>query len=212
MTELKHGDFYIPKRLIDAEFATYKAGSIGQRAALKACMEYTENGLENIKSGKGIFLHGPVGTGKTHLAIATLKALVGKYPEEFEAGREYSGSRPNIRAQFISVVDLLNVIKDSFSGIDVKRKKADEMLFAAKYYELIVMDDIGAEKPTEWVEEQLFAIVDQRYRAEKATVFTTNCSIADIEGQLGARITSRIIDMTNGVNVDGPDYRKRKLA
>lgn len=75
-----------------------------------------------------------------------------------------------------------------------------------------MLDDVGTESPTEWVEEQLYSLIDLRYRMQRSTIFTPNCTVNQLEKQLGCRVVSRIIDMTDGIKVDGPDYRKRKLT
>ena len=67
-------------------------------------------------------------------------------------------------------------------------------------------------KPTEWVETQLYNLVDIRYRMERPMIFTSNCTMDQLEKQVGKRVVSRIFEVTDGIYVQGPDYRKRKLA
>ena len=214
--------FQPPVRLYKANFDDYIPKTNEQAAAAKKCSVYAENGIENISQGQGLFMSGSVGTGKTHLAIATVRNLITKQLDRFGVRdclscsendfydaqeRKYDG----LYCSFFCVVDLLNILRQGFND-DYKRRRADWFLSRARGDELIVLDDIGAEKTTDWVLEQLYSIIDLRYRMQRSTIITSNCSIRELEAQIGPRTVSRIIDMTNGIKVEGPDYRKRKLA
>lgn len=200
--------YNIPPRLRGARLENYKAATTEQERALKRCSDYSANAIENIKIGKGLFLHGGVGTGKTHLAVATAYDAICRYPDKFSKRPgfdDYDPGKNGYRFSFIPVVDLLDAIRDSYSG------KKNDIIHRAKADELIVLDDIGAEKPTDWVEERLYALIDLRYRMQRSTIYTTNCTVAQLEAQIGARAISRIIEMTDGIKFDGPDYRRKKL-
>jgi DNA replication protein DnaC len=203
--------YNFPPRLKEARFDNYMPSTPEQERAIARCREYANQGIENIGKGKGLFLHGPVGSGKSHLSIATVYGVISADPEQFTERPAWDTQDwvPGARCSFISTVDLLTTIKNSFGGDETKL--AADMLHRAKLDDLVVLDDIGAERPTEWVAEALFCIIDLRYRMKRATIFTTNCSIATLEDQIGERATSRIIEMTDGILVMGPDYRKRKM-
>ena len=151
---------------------------------------------------KGLFLHGEKGTGKTKLAaiIANERARAG------------------IPVLFASVPDLMADIRSSF-----KDGTTSEAVQAVKNTPFLVLDDLGAEKMTEWVGEQLFCIVNHRYNERLATVVTSNYSptqviahmatvdargnvIDDLQGQ---RIMSRIYGMCERVEIRGADWRMR---
>ncbi len=117
---------------------------------------------------------------------------------------EYRG----LYCSFFSVVDLLDAMRP---GSEVKQAYGDWLFYRAKYDDLVVLDDIGAEKATDWVAERLYSIIDTRYRTERATILTSNCTEKQLQDQLGGRIVSRIFEMTEQVPVLGPDYR-RKMA
>lgn len=207
------GYFNPPKRLLNATFDSYFPVTNQQKKALEACREYN---IDNILSGKGLLLVGEYGTGKTHLSIAIVKTLMNKTPDIFGVRQdmnltiydplntEYHG----LYCSFFSTIELLDALRP---GSEAKQIKADDLFHRARADHLIILDDIGAEKPTEWVAERLYAIIDARYRMERATIFTSNLSEKQLQDQLGGRIVSRIFEMTDQVPVIGPDHR-RKMA
>lgn len=110
----------------------------------------------------------------------------------------------------VSVVDLLGIIRESFSADNLKAP-ARRLLHRARADALVILDDIGAEKPSDWVEEQLYALIDLRYRMQRSTIFTTNCTLKQLESQIGSWVVSRIFEMCEGVKVEGRDWRKQSL-
>ena len=151
---------------------------------------------------KGLFLYGEKGTGKTKLAaiIANERAGAGK------------------PVLFASVPDLMADIRASFAS-----GGTSERVQAVKETPFLVLDDLGAEKMTEWVGEQLFCIVNHRYNEQLPTVVTSNYSptqiirhmatvdrggnvIDDMQGQ---RIMSRIYGMCERVEIRGADWRMK---
>ncbi|MEN6326034.1 MAG: ATP-binding protein [Syntrophomonas sp.] len=203
----------IPPRLADASFANYDPACTEKEKALNKCQVFVQKGLDIIKYGHGLFLQGPVGTGKSHLAVAALRAIVENNINYFGTP---SSNNPvwgeplydGLCCSMISVIDLLNTIRESINT-DTFRATARRMLHRARTDAIIILDDIGAEKPSEWVEEQLYALIDLRYRMQRSTFFTTNCTLKQLEGQIGCRSVSRIIEMCEGVRVGGEDWRKR---
>jgi len=150
----------------------------------------------------GLFMHGVRGTGKTKLA-----AIIAN--ERARAGNP---------VLFASVPDLMADIRSSF-----KDNSTSETVQAVKETPFLVLDDLGSEKMSEWVGEQLFCIVNHRYNERLQTVVTSNYSPTEIIAHMatvdrdgnviddmqGQRIMSRIYGMCERVEVRGADWRMR---
>ncbi|HWP96141.1 MAG TPA: hypothetical protein VN426_04765 [Syntrophomonadaceae bacterium] len=78
----------------------------------------------------------------------------------------------------------MGLLRESFSAEQL-RAPARRLLNRARNDDMVVFDDIGAEKPSDWVEEQLYALIDVRYRMLRSTIFTTNCTMKQLEAQIG---------------------------
>ncbi len=136
-----------------------------------------------------LLLSGPVGVGKTHLAVA-----IGKHAIESE----------KLQVLFTVVPDLLDHLRASF---DPKAETAyDERFMAVKDSQLLILDDLGTENATPWAREKLFQIINHRYTEQLPTVITTNVDMNKID----ERILSRIQDhrLTDVVEIDATDYRR----
>lgn len=136
----------------------------------------------------GCILRGNTGCGKTHLAVAMIQG-VGLF-----------------EALFITVPDLLLKIRSSFNG---GRETEEEIIQKYTEVPVLVLDDMGAEKPTEFSITTLYIIIDRRMRDCRKTIITTNLSKEEIEKVFGARIASRLAGMEN-IKINMPDYRKNR--
>lgn len=204
----------IPPRLAGASFETYMPTCPEQERALEKCRVFAANGLENLAQGKGLFLKGPVGTGKSHLSVSVLRAVIQNHSDHFgtPASETVYVGQPvyaGYCCSMVSVVDLLGLLRESFSAQQL-RAPARRLLRRARNDDLVILDDIGVEKPSDWVAEQLYALIDVRYRMLRSTIFTTNCTLKQLEAQIGSRSVSRIMEMCEGVKVGGEDWRKRE--
>jgi DNA replication protein DnaC len=154
-----------------------------QRAALEAAKAFSAS-----PSGF-LYLHGTTGVGKTHLAV-------GIYREQL---REHGH-----RVEFWRVPELLLHLRSEMSG-SRSEEDAIEPLIKAR---LLILDDLGAEKITDWVRQAFYVVVSRRELDEMPTVFTSNLSLGEIEARIGdERITSRIGGAARIVRVDGSDER-----
>lgn len=142
-------------------------------------------------SPKGLFIHGEYGTGKTGLAVGVLKWWI-------------SHGNPGT---FVTVPAILDEIRATYSQPGESEAKLTDRVMNAQ---TLVMDDIGAERPTEWVVEKLFTLINHRHDHELATIFTSNLSISQLAERLGERTTWRIVEMSEVVHLKGPNLRAKK--
>ncbi len=173
---------HIGKRFEDRTFETFSVNMQNKRA-FDICWNYAQRFTLNTKDG--LMLVGPVGTGKTHLAAAILKVVFDK----------------NVSAAMVVVPELLEEIRQSY--VDNTQKLTEKV----KSKRFLVLDDFGAEKTTDWVQEQLYNLINYRYEHHLPTVITTNCDMDELKKKHGERTVDRIIEMCEGVKLEGTSYR-----
>ena len=152
--------------------------------------EYLEDWEENREAGRGLYFCGGVGTGKTHLAVAVMNELI---------------RRKRVPSLFVTVPELLDNLRETYNK---PGRNLDEWMDAVQNADFLVLDDLGSERPTEWVRERIFVIVNHRYREALPTVFTSNIGPKDLAEQLGERTASRVIAMCDWIALEGDDYRE----
>jgi DNA replication protein DnaC len=130
---------------------------------------------ENLDQGRGIWIMGDVGTGKTALAMLVSKAAL-------EASRTVA---------IYSLPRLLNLIRESIEHEDGVVGFLDRL----SSVDLLHIDDVGAENRTDWALEQLYSIVNSRYEDSRAIVMTTNLDPHELAEQIGHRTVSRLVEM-----------------
>lgn len=140
---------------------------------------------------RGIYIHGSVGTGKTHLCYAIKK--------------KYDDPQGRFWAKFWNTTELLREMRLDFDRNGMDKKHVEEELMDRKY--LLILDDVGAEKMSDWVAETFYLIVNKRYNEMLPTIFTSNLSIADLAERIGDRTVSRIVEMCDVVELIGKDRR-----
>jgi DNA replication protein DnaC len=185
----------IPKRYLHCTVGNFTAynESLERAAALAARIASAFPAVS-----RGVFLEGQPGVGKTHLAVAVLKQVV-----------QTTGAH----GVFYDTRDLLRLIRSTYDPSI--RTTELEVLRPVMAAELLVLDDLGAEKTSEWVEETMNLIVNRRYNERRLTIFTSNYPDIPDDAEpnsllfrIGHRMRSRLHEMCEFVVMDGADYRE----
>ena len=132
----------------------------------------------NLDRGRGLWFAGSAGTGKTTLAMLVSKLAL-------EADRTVA---------IYSMPRLLARIRRTYDS-EPGEQSYLELFGRLTSVDLLHLDDLGAENRTEWVLEQLYALVNERYESERSLVVTTNLDEPELEKQIGARVVSRLVEM-----------------
>jgi DNA replication protein DnaC len=189
------GEARIPHRYARCELTTFEHDMDSQREAYRRATVFVE---AFPVVDKGLLLYGPHGVGKTHLAVGILKATIRK---------------KGARGYFFETRELLKLVRDTYNR-SVEETEMD-VLDPVLKADLLVLDDLGAERSSEWVQETLGLVVNTRYNARRPTVFTSNLVDSPDNTdprsfifQLGARTRSRLIEMCDWVEIQGVDVRE----
>ncbi len=167
----------VPKRFRGVSFERKPVADL-EPNLLREVRYFVEGIERNLDAGKGLWLAGDIGTGKTSLAMLVSLAA----------------ERTGHSVAIYPVTRLLAEIKNTYdSPAEGSYMKLFRRLCAV---ELLQLDDVGAEKPTDWVREQLFAIVNERWQDQRSIVMTTNIpDLKPLREQIGARTVSRLLEI-----------------
>jgi len=163
------------------------------RDAVGKVSAFIDNLDANLAKGQGLWLFGDTGTGKTTLAMLVSKAAT-------EMGHSVAiYSLPKLLARIRRTYES-DPNEDSYSAFFERLTSVD----------LLHIDDFGAEKRSDWVLEQLYALVNERYEDERSIMLTTNLSMNKLEEQIGNRTVSRLMETCEQVPLFGTDRRPEK--
>jgi DNA replication protein DnaC len=197
-TEARLAAARIPKRYEHCELSNFEFdGPCRALAAarLAACKFVEEYPVDNT----GLLLIGSIGVGKTHLAVGIIRELIlGK----------------GIPCLFFDYRELLKEIQNSYN--DSVRTTELEVLRPVFNTEVLVLDELGAVKPTEWVWDTVSLILNTRYNHNRTTIITTNfedkppgaCREENLGDRIGERMRSRLHEMCRIVRMEGQDFRQ----
>ncbi len=176
-----------PRKLLELNLEELDSRNTVDSFALSDVRNYAAQFEEHRKTGKGVTLCGPVGPGKTQLAVSLCRGLM--------------LTRVVRRVVFWEVTDMLTSLRQ---GSDEERRRLIE---ASKGADILVLDDLGAHKSSEWVREQLGSIINHRWSNALPIVVTTNESLNTFTETLGERTVSRLQSSNMQVPVGGGDRR-----
>ena len=201
---LKHGRVrgvasVIPPRYRGVSFdrppVSDMARDLETKAAVAAVRAFADELDVRLEEGRGLWLFGDTGTGKTTLAMLVSKLAL-------ESGRSVAiYSLPKLLARIRRTYDS-EPGGDSYLAFFERLTSVD----------LLHIDDLGAEKRSDWVLEQLYALVNERYEAQRSVLVTTNLPHEELEEQIGSRTVSRLSQICDEVPLFGADRRYGKVA
>jgi DNA replication protein DnaC len=211
----------VPKRYEHCDFESYvtdlvdgKTWTEQHTASLKTAKLWTEMFVKDYPGAneKGLLLMGPSGVGKTHLAVAALKDLI---------RRGHAGL-------FCDYRELLKEIQASYNPASESTEMG--ILEPIRTVEILILDDLGASKPSDWVRDIVGIVVNARYNEKRTTIITTNyvdhpVSVGEtarlpsgklvaparedsLEQRIGSRMRSRLFEMCRTVELCAPDFRR----
>jgi DNA replication protein DnaC len=188
----------------------------GQEKAFDAVQSFTDKFIAG-QNPTGLLFIGGVGSGKTLMTTSTANNIIDTKIEITESEIENAAELPTPKGysfwgishkspvQFISVIDLMNQLKACFNDPDsgVQYKIMERL----QEVDLLILDDMGAEKSSDWVCEKLFEIIDYRYNQNSPLLVTTNNIPEELKKQIGARNFDRLREMCALVTVSAKSQR-----
>lgn len=156
--------------------------------SMEYIFDYMDNIKENVESGKGLYLYGNVATGKTTLACRILNSYIQNRKRLYD-NIVKDNDESYCMGVYIEVSKFLEDYRNNYSNQD---EEFEQLLYNVFNSPLVIFDDIGVEKVSEWTMNRLYDIINYRINNNLCNIFTSNKSIDDIRNTLGDRIASRI--------------------
>ena len=183
--DLKRGSL-MDEEFKDATFENYRVDKDNEKN-MKMCRRYAEHFDDMLKKNMGLLLYGKVGTGKSYTAACIANCLL-------EKGVSV------VMTSFVKLIDAMSAPKSDNEGLILKLNRA----------KLLIIDDLGAERESDFALEKVFNVIDSRVRNKKPLIVTTNLKLEDIRSPKNVRM-ARIYDRISGLypmQFTGMSYRK----
>jgi DNA replication protein DnaC len=177
-------------RFNDSNFSNFMIRP-GSEQCFKLAQKYV-NEFEEWE-GESLMFWGDPGNGKSHLATAVYNEL----------------SARGKKVVFISMPDLIAKIKATFNKNNSNETES-EIMRGLQLCDLLIIDDIGAENVTDWVQEVIFRIVDGRYKKVKPIMATSNLEPKELAERIGKRAYDRLIEISQPIKNEATSYRREK--
>jgi DNA replication protein DnaC len=188
----------IPRRYEGCSLSNYQPAA-NNGSQLRAFNYAFRLAREYPSADRGLLLMGTCGVGKTHLSVAILRELIEK---------------KGVPCLFYEFGSLLKEIQNSYNPVPQTSELT--VLSPVIEAEVLVLDELGGTKPTDWVRDTMMQVINARYNDRKLTIFTTNYTDMrrtpaeeTLEDRIGVRLRSRLYEMCKTVVVEGEDYRRR---
>jgi DNA replication protein DnaC len=186
----------IPRKFQGVSFDRPPVSTDIEPMVVRVVRSWVEDMEANLDAGRGLWLMGDTGTGKTTLAMLVSKAAL----QDSRSVAIYS--LPKLLARIRRTYDS-EPGGDSYLSFFERLTSVD----------LLHIDDLGAEKRSDWVLEQLYALVNERYEAQRSMLVTTNLDQQALEEQIGSRTVSRLVEICGDpLPLFGPDHRVQARA
>lgn len=182
---------------------------IPARYRCKALMPeaHSRRALEALEAGQSLFLTGVTGSGKTHLAVALMCHWYADALTQRNDGEIFPAKGSPV---FLPAAELLLEIKESWHREeDMQAESEKRILDRCAGKPLLVLDDLGAEKTSDWSRQVVYLLIDRRYRNMRQTIITSNRTLGQLAEGLDARIASRIAEMGVVIDMGKKDWRVR---
>lgn len=174
------------KRFASRTFDTFDPSS--NKSIYAACKRYVENKVYDSEKN-GLIICGSCGTGKTHLAAAIANSLADE----------------GVSVLFDTFGGHLEKLKEEFNS-----NGEPKYLNFMKNVDMLILDDVGKEKQTEWSESVMFGIINSRYESMKPVIITSNFSQSELEDYFGNACYSRLVEMCYALSTKGEDFRRKQ--
>lgn len=188
------GEARIPRRFLNKSLKNFRSADPIRRKLLQGAEAFIKGFSLKGEFYPGLIMEGPVGCGKSHLAVSILREVIAK---------GYSGL-------YYNSPDLLSEIRATYSNEEGPSE--DVILEELGDVDLLVLDDLGAEKVSGFVLDRFYLIINRRYENCKPIIVTTNLDQETLINRLGERIVSRLLEMCQEFkHFPEEDYRRQKL-
>ena len=199
-------DRIVPARFATRTLASFEPMTTAQHEALLAARHLVEGAYRSL------VLVGPPGVGKTHLAAGIVNELVARADAEYTTARDAMGEndpwpRVPTSPMWANVADLIVALRTEMDAPLDDRSAASGVRALRRHPALVVLDDLGREKVTDWTGETVYALVNARYENRLPTLVTSNLTPAELAVSPYWPAVSRLAEDGALVKVDGPDRR-----
>lgn len=161
----------------------------GAQMTFETCIDYVKSWDDKRQVGNGLIIYGTPGNGKSHLSAAIANSLL---------AREYA-------VIFANVPELLNRIRATFGGN--ARETSADIMSTLQAADLLILDDAGAEKWSDWVESTLYSIINSRYMNRAPVILTSNLELTELADAIGGRTFDRLLECCTIVENLASSYR-----